>query len=63
MAKYRCIKRLTTDNHKTVHEVGEVVELSDKDAKVALQARAVVVAEDEPAKVPAKAADKSKGDA
>jgi len=46
MAKYRCIQRLTTDNHKTIHEVGDIVELSDSDAQVALRASAVVLVAD-----------------
>lgn len=42
MTQYKCIKRLTTDNHKTVHEVGDIVELSDQDAASALKQKAVV---------------------
>lgn len=40
--QYKCLKRLTTDN-ETIHEVGEVVDLNDDDAKVALRLKAVEV--------------------
>lgn len=43
--KYRCIKRLSTDGGKTVHEVGEIVELSEADAQSALRQGAVVPVE------------------
>lgn len=42
MARYQCVQRLTIDGGKTVHEVGEIVELSDADAQVALRLQAVV---------------------
>ncbi|WDL96404.1 hypothetical protein [Alicyclobacillus sp. ALC3] len=42
MGQYKCVKRLTTDGGKTVHEVGETVELTGNDEKVALRAQAVV---------------------
>lgn len=41
MAKYRCLKRLTTDNHRTIHEVGDIVDLSGDHEKEALRAHAV----------------------
>lgn len=44
--KYKCIKRLTTDGGKTIHEVGEIVELSDADAESALKQGAVIVQPD-----------------
>lgn len=42
MTQYKCIKRLTTDQGKTIHEVGEVIDLSEDDAKSALKQSAVV---------------------
>lgn len=42
MSQYECIKRVTTDGHKTVHEVGELITLSDADAKSLIHQGAVV---------------------
>ncbi|MFB5192657.1 hypothetical protein [Alicyclobacillus fastidiosus] len=41
MTLYKCIQRLSTDGGKTVHEVGETVDLSDADAAVAIRMKAV----------------------
>ncbi|KPV42018.1 hypothetical protein [Alicyclobacillus ferrooxydans] len=46
MSRYKCVKRLTTDNRKTIHEVGDIVELNDEDARSALRQGAVVAVED-----------------
>jgi hypothetical protein len=46
VTKYQCVKRLTTDNRETIHEVGEIVDLNDEDAKSALRQGAVVRVED-----------------
>lgn len=50
MTKYQCIKRLTTDGHATVHEVGDIVSLSDADAQSVLKQGAVVAVSDETSK-------------
>lgn len=62
MTKYKCVKRLTTDNHQTIHEVGDVVDLNPKHAESALKQGAVVPVEDAP-KAPAQVKDQPKGDA
>lgn len=43
MAKYRCVKRLTTDNHATIHEIGDVVELEGEHEAAAIRAEAVEI--------------------
>lgn len=48
MAKYECVKRVTTDGHKTIHEVGEIITLSDADAKSLIHQGAVVEIPDSP---------------
>jgi len=41
MSKYRCIQRYTLDNVK-IHEIGDVIDLTDEQAQVALTLRAVI---------------------
>jgi DNA-binding transcriptional MerR regulator len=41
MAEYKCIQRMTTDGGKTIHEIGEIVDLSDKDVEIVLRLKAV----------------------
>ncbi|MCL6454367.1 MAG: hypothetical protein K6T78_12215 [Alicyclobacillus sp.] len=41
MAQYRCTQRVTLDGGKTVHEVGDVVDLTPDEVQILTRARAV----------------------